>query len=175
MTGAQKRRGDAAERAGAALLAELTGLPVRRMLGAGRADDLGDLDAPDLRAAVQVTSVRRATDAPTRLRAKVVDAHVQASRSELAGHLVLMRINHSGRVLWRCAVGGDLADELDLDGHATEGAPDGVPAWEAIVHGPEWVPWVGLWLPGHLRAAVATPAEWWDWWQHNLTTTQGAA
>ena len=171
MTGAQKRRGDLAERDGAAILAEISGHPVRRMLGAGRADDMGDLDAPGLRAAVQVTSVRRATEAPTRLRAKVVDAQVQAERAGLPGHLVLMRVHHHGRVLWRCAVGGDLADQLDLDGHATEGTPDGVPAWEAVVHGPEWVSWVGMWLPGPTRVAVTTPAGWWDWWRHEITTT----
>ena len=174
MTGAQKRRGDEAERAGAALLADLTGRPVRRLLGAGRADDMGDLDAPDLRAAVQVTSVRRAVEAPTRLRSKVVDAQAQAERAGLPGHLVLMRVHHSGRVLWRCAVGGQLADDRDF-GFATTGAPDGVPAWEALVHGPEWVPWVGMWLPGSLRVAVTTPAEWWLWWQcviHNTTTRE---
>lgn len=40
----QKRKGDAAEREAAALVAELTGYPVRRKLGAGRSDDEGDLE-----------------------------------------------------------------------------------------------------------------------------------
>ena len=40
----QKNKGDAAEREAAKLLAEATGLPVRRKLGAGRQDDVGDLD-----------------------------------------------------------------------------------------------------------------------------------
>ncbi len=44
MTGRAKSKGDQAEREVAALLSDLTGLPVRRMLGAGRADDVGDLD-----------------------------------------------------------------------------------------------------------------------------------
>ena len=44
MTGAAKRKGDAAELAAARLLADLTGFPVRRMLGAGRLDDVGDLE-----------------------------------------------------------------------------------------------------------------------------------
>lgn len=39
-----KRKGDAAEREAAALLTELLGRPVRRRLGAGRFDDIGDLD-----------------------------------------------------------------------------------------------------------------------------------
>ena len=44
MTGAAKAKGDSAEREAAALLAGLTGCPVRRMLGAGRLDDVGDLE-----------------------------------------------------------------------------------------------------------------------------------
>ena len=43
MTGAAKRKGDAAERELAGILADLTGFPVRRKLGAGRLDDEGDL------------------------------------------------------------------------------------------------------------------------------------
>lgn len=39
-----KRRGDKAELDAARLLAELTGWKVRRKLGAGRADDTGDLE-----------------------------------------------------------------------------------------------------------------------------------
>ena len=45
---ASKNKGDAAEREVATLLADLLGLPVRRKLGAGRADDEGDLEGvPD--------------------------------------------------------------------------------------------------------------------------------
>jgi hypothetical protein len=48
MTSASKAKGDRAEREAAALAAALTGYPVRRRLGAGRADDTGDLDGiPD--------------------------------------------------------------------------------------------------------------------------------
>ncbi len=55
MVNPQKRKGDAAEREAADLLASLTGFPVRRQLGAGRADDVGDLDGiPDT--VVQVAS-----------------------------------------------------------------------------------------------------------------------
>lgn len=43
MTNAAKRKGDSAELEAARLIAELTGWPVRRKLGAGRADDTGDL------------------------------------------------------------------------------------------------------------------------------------
>jgi hypothetical protein len=43
MTTPAKRKGDAGELEVARQLAELTGWPVRRKLGAGRADDTGDL------------------------------------------------------------------------------------------------------------------------------------
>lgn len=48
MTTAAKRKGDAAELEAARQLADRTGWPVRRKLGAGRSDDTGDLDGvPD--------------------------------------------------------------------------------------------------------------------------------
>lgn len=48
MTNPQKRKGDHAERELAKLLTDLLGFRVRRKLGAGRADDTGDLDGlPD--------------------------------------------------------------------------------------------------------------------------------
>jgi hypothetical protein len=44
MTNSSKSKGDRSELEAARLLAELTGWPVRRKLGAGRLDDTGDLD-----------------------------------------------------------------------------------------------------------------------------------
>jgi hypothetical protein len=44
VTGSSKRKGDAAEREAAQLIADLLGVPARRKLGAGRLDDQGDLD-----------------------------------------------------------------------------------------------------------------------------------
>lgn len=44
MTTPAKRKGDAAELEIARIIADLTGWPVRRKLGAGRSDDTGDLD-----------------------------------------------------------------------------------------------------------------------------------
>ena len=43
MANPSKRRGDDAEREVAARLAELTGWPAKRALGAGRKDDIGDI------------------------------------------------------------------------------------------------------------------------------------
>lgn len=48
MTSAAKRKGDRAELQLAGMLADLLGFPIRRKLGAGRADDTGDIDGiPD--------------------------------------------------------------------------------------------------------------------------------
>ncbi len=48
MSNPKKQKGDRAELEAAALLTDLLGTPVRRKLGAGRADDTGDLDGvPD--------------------------------------------------------------------------------------------------------------------------------
>lgn len=48
MSNPQKRKGDNAERELAKQLSDLLGFTVRRKLGAGRADDVGDLDGlPD--------------------------------------------------------------------------------------------------------------------------------
>ena len=44
MTGKAKRKGDSAEREAAELLTELLGTLCRRQLGAGRSDDVGDID-----------------------------------------------------------------------------------------------------------------------------------
>ena len=54
MSNPQKAKGDSAEREIAAKLQMLLGYPVRRKLGAGRADDTGDLDGiPDTTAQVK--------------------------------------------------------------------------------------------------------------------------
>jgi hypothetical protein len=44
VTGTGKRKGDLAEREAADLLSDLLGVNARRMLGAGRLDDVGDID-----------------------------------------------------------------------------------------------------------------------------------
>ena len=57
MSNPAKNKGDAAEREVASLLSDLLGFTVRRKLGAGRADDCGDLDGiPDT--VVQVVNYR---------------------------------------------------------------------------------------------------------------------
>lgn len=76
MTGSQKRKGDRAEREAAQIIHDLLGVPARRKLGAGRADDCGDIDGvPDT--TVQVVS--RATDVvAVALVRKPLEVEVQA-------------------------------------------------------------------------------------------------
>ena len=58
----QKRKGDAAEREAAQLIADLTGWPARRKLGAGRQDDTGDIDnIPNT--TIEVKNYRNVTEA----------------------------------------------------------------------------------------------------------------
>lgn len=47
MANRAKRKGDRGERQAAEQITQLLGTPVRRQLGAGRADDTGDLDGVD--------------------------------------------------------------------------------------------------------------------------------
>lgn len=54
MANPNKRKGDGAEREIAQILSDLLGFKIRRKLGAGRADDTGDLDGlPDCTAQVK--------------------------------------------------------------------------------------------------------------------------
>jgi len=84
MTGPAKRKGDRAEREAAALLSGLTGYDVRRLLGAGRHDDRGDLDVPGW--AIQVADWQAVA---TALRVKPLDADTQASRTNTYGVAML--------------------------------------------------------------------------------------
>jgi hypothetical protein len=62
MANPNKRKGDRAELQLAKQLTELLGIPIRRMLGAGRADDIGDLDGMPT-TAIQVKHWRDITSA----------------------------------------------------------------------------------------------------------------
>lgn len=165
MTGRQKRAGDGAELEAARILTDLTGTPVRRLLGAGRQDDLGDLDTAHLGVAAQVSRVLRPADAATRMRSKVESARVQAARAGLAGHVALLRVTVGGRVVWRAGVTIDTIDRAET----TVG--DG-PAWEAVVHGAAWAP---SWVAVDDTAAVTTLGRWWEWWQTQPWRTEAAA
>lgn len=72
----QKDRGDRAEREVQALLIDLLGVPARRKLGAGRQDDMGDIDGvPDT--CIQVADWK---DVLAAIREKVPASEVQQQR-----------------------------------------------------------------------------------------------
>ena len=84
MTNPAKRKGDQAEREAAALLADLTGWPVRRRLGGGRADDCGDLDGvPDT--VIQVKSYSDVRRAVAEALADLEQQRVNAGATHAAG------------------------------------------------------------------------------------------
>lgn len=81
MTSPAKRKGDAAERQCAIVIQDLLGFPARRKLGAGRADDCGDIDGvPDT--VVQVAS--RPSDTLRAVREKPIAAEVQRANAGAA-------------------------------------------------------------------------------------------
>jgi len=89
VTSPSKRKGDAAELAAAKALAELTGLPVRRKLGAGRADDTGDLyGIPDT-----VVQVKNYADSGRAIRECLRDSPVQQANdgATFAASMVWLR------------------------------------------------------------------------------------
>jgi hypothetical protein len=94
MTNAAKRRGDEAEREAAAVLSELLGFPIRRKLGAGRLDDVGDLDGfPDT-----VVQVATWSDALRAVREKPLAAELQRERAESTFVATLVRLRGG---VWR--------------------------------------------------------------------------
>lgn len=77
MTNAAKAKGDRAELEVQALLRDLLGVPARRMLGAGRLDDIGDIDGvPDC--TIQVANYK---DIAAALRRKVDECPAQQARA----------------------------------------------------------------------------------------------
>ena len=91
MANSAKRKGDRAELEVQGILRDLLGVPARRMLGAGRLDDIGDIDGlPDT--VIQVTAADRAADAL----AKIAETVTQQQR---AGALF-------GATWWRRRGGG---------------------------------------------------------------------
>lgn len=94
MTGTAKTKGDRAERELAAILADLTGYPVRRMLGAGRLDDVGDMDGiPGV--VIQAADWR---DKVRAIRQKPLEAELQRENAKAALAVTAIRL-HGGE--WR--------------------------------------------------------------------------
>ncbi len=88
MTHPSKRKGDSAEREIAALLADELGLPIRRKLGAGRLDDVGDLDGiPNT--VVQVANIARLNVA---VREKPKEAETQRANADATFAVTFVRL-----------------------------------------------------------------------------------
>lgn len=89
MANSRKAKGDRAELEAAEELTKLTGLPVRRKLGAGRQDDTGDLDGiPDH--AIQVANWAD-TAAAARIKPKGAEDQAQNAGVSHAATLIRFR------------------------------------------------------------------------------------
>lgn len=116
MSNPQKDRGDRAEREVAALLHDLLGVPARRKLGAGRADDMGDIDGVP-QTCVQVANY---SDPARALREKVPGCVVQQARMgarfgatfirRRGGSYVVAMTAEQFAALWREATGPGAVD-----------------------------------------------------------------
>lgn len=78
MANSQKRKGDQAEREVQELLRDLLGVPARRQLGAGRKDDVGDIDGVPGTCVSVVNYGRR--DLATAIRRKPLECEEQRRR-----------------------------------------------------------------------------------------------
>jgi hypothetical protein len=97
MTGRSKAKGDRAELEIAAEVADLTGWKVRRKLGAGRADDTGDLDGIPATAA----QVANWADALRAIREKPVAAEVQRGNAGAEFAVTFVRLRGG---VWRAVL-----------------------------------------------------------------------
>lgn len=97
MTNANKNKGDIAEREIAGILADLTGWPVRRKLGAGRKDDEGDLEGiPDT-----VIQVANWANVLAAVRTKPVEAEQQRHNAGATFAATLIRMRGG---VWRAVL-----------------------------------------------------------------------
>lgn len=95
MTNPNKLKGDRAEREAAALITDLTGFAARRKLGAGRADDQGDIDTAIPSTVIQVA------DWQNRLRA-MMEKPLGAERQRInAGATFAATLIRSRGGIWR--------------------------------------------------------------------------
>jgi hypothetical protein len=88
MANPSKAKGDRGELEAAAILTEALGLPIRRKLGAGRADDTGDLDGvPN-----HVVQVANWKDIASALRIKPKEAEQQRINAQVDHAATLIRL-----------------------------------------------------------------------------------
>ena len=79
MTGPSKRKGDRAELEVQAMLRDHLGVPARRALGAGRKDDMGDIEWPGSNTVIQVVDWK---DLAAAVRTKPLEAERQRLQYE---------------------------------------------------------------------------------------------
>ena len=112
MANAPKSRGDRAEREAAALLTLLLGTPIRRKLGAGRSDDVGDLDGlSDF-----VLQVADWKDAARAVREKPAGAEQQRGNAGVRHAATLVRFRGG---LWRVVLTPEQWARLVLERQST--------------------------------------------------------
>jgi hypothetical protein len=87
MSNSSKRKGDRAELEVQGLIRDLLGIPARRKLGAGRLDDMGDIDGVDS----TCISVVNYNDIARAVREKVPEVEVQAQRMGATFSAVFVR------------------------------------------------------------------------------------
>jgi hypothetical protein len=92
MSNPSKRKGDRAELGVQALIRDLLGWPARRKLGAGRLDDIGDIDGvPDT--VIQVADWK---DTIAALRLKPLECEVQQERAGATFGATFLRLRGGG-------------------------------------------------------------------------------
>ncbi len=129
MSSSSKRKGDKAELEVQAMIRENLGVPARRALGAGRKDDMGDIDGvPDT--AVQVANW---TDLSRAVRIKLPTLERQMENSgathgalfcrRIGGHYVVVLTPEMWFALMREALELNVDDDIPLDGQITIEVP----------------------------------------------------
>lgn len=119
MASSSKRKGDRAELEVQALIRDLTGWPARRKLGAGRADDMGDVDNVPA-TVVQVASWKEALRA---VREKPVEAEAQRGRAGATFACTWVRLRGG---VWRVVL---TPEQWAMYTRESFSAPDGLGAF----------------------------------------------
>lgn len=97
MPNRQKAKGDRAEREAAAILDDLLGFGIRRKLGAGRAEDTGDIYGID----DTVVQVAAWADALRAIREKPIGAEAQRENAGATFAFSMVKLRGG---LWRCVL-----------------------------------------------------------------------
>jgi hypothetical protein len=87
-----KRKGDRAELQLAKLLTQLLNMPIRRMLGAGRADDVGDLDGMP----TTVIQVKHWRDITAAIREGITQLQEQQQNKQAPDGVLFIKHNKHG-------------------------------------------------------------------------------